>query len=283
MIIETTSRKSMERDLTKYLDITTEELYQYIDYAAEKAKDGLGFNTDIFEYEIASIVCDLQPIKHIDSVMCFHLSRRLNSSLNDDLRSYNLKDLLLTDNPVSNFFADHSILFKEQDKHIDIYYHGRKVKLENTTESDVCYLRSRLGYNTGREDYCFNGFAMRDLLMKNPYAKELYYGPEFLVVLSRFLKDESLVDEFFKQSTYFCYTLKIPLIEIIFDGYDELSNEEKELFIVWQICYRLLKYKESGSKYLFDHDNPIIRAGDNIVLPASYIIDKEIITQEMIK
>lgn len=281
MLIETTSRETMERDLATYLDITIEELSQYIDYAAEKASKDWAFNTDIFKQEITSIIDDLQPLEHIDNVMCFHLSRRLNNSL-DDLHSYNLKDWLLSDNPTVRFLNAHNIFFKEQDNHIAVYYHGLEVMLEDTMKSDVCYLRSRLGYNYGREDYCFNGFAMRDLLMRNSYTRELYDGPEFLVVLSRFLKNRALIDDFIKQSTYFCYTLKIPMQEIIFDEFAELDNDEKESYFVSQICYRLLMY-HGDERTLFDHGNPIIRVADNSILPASYIVNNEIITLDMIE
>ena len=281
LLIETTSRESMEHDLAAYLDITIEELYQYIDYAAEKANVGWAFNTDIFSQEIASIIDDLQPLEHIDSVMCFHLSRRLNNSL-DDLCSYNLKILLLGDNPTVRFLNAHNVFFKKQDNYISIYYRGLEVILENNMETDVCYLRSRLGYNCGREDYFFNGFAMRDLLMKNSYTRKLYDGPEFLVALSHYLKNEALLDDFTKQSTYFCYTLKIPMQKVIFDGFDELNNNEKESHLVSKICQRLLMY--SGHKQtLFDCDNPIIRVTDDSILPANYVVNREIITLDMIE
>lgn len=281
LFIETTSRESMERDLAAYLNITIDELYQYIDSAAEKAHGDWAFNTDIFEQEIASIVEVLQPLGHIDSVMCFHLSRRLNNSL-DDLCSYNLKDWLLGDNAMVNFLNEHGVFFKRQGNQIAVYYRGQELALRDTMNSDACYLRRRLGYNRGREDFCFNGFAMRDLLMKNSYTRELYDGPEFLVVLSRYLKNNTIIDDFIKESTYFCFTLKIPMEQVIFDGLDELDNNQKALYIIGQICYRLLMYSDNGS-ILFDHDNPIIRVADNAILPADYVINSEIITLEMIE
>lgn len=279
MLIETTSRERMEHDLALYLAITTDELYEYIDYAAEKASGDWVFNTDIFEQEIASIVSDLQPSEHIDSIMCFHLSRRLNSSL-DDLNSYNLKDWLLTDNSMVRFLNNHHVFFKAHNNHIAVYYHGHEVMLENRMDSDVCYLRNRFGYNCGQKDFCFNAFAMRDLLMKNTYTRALYDGPEFLIALSHYLQNRTILEDFIKDSTYFCYTLKIPLDEVIFDKSDKLNNEQKERYLIAQICYRLLMYIEERVS-LFDDDNPIIRVADNVTLPASYVINSEIITLEM--
>ena len=47
MFIDTRSKESMESSMSTYLDIPVDELYQYIDYAAEKAqKDQWAFNID---------------------------------------------------------------------------------------------------------------------------------------------------------------------------------------------------------------------------------------------
>ena len=74
--------------------------------------------------------------------------------------------------------------------------------------------------------------------------------------------------------------MKIPLDEVIFDKSDKLNNEQKERYLIAQICYRLLMYIEERVS-LFDDDNPIIRVADNVTLPASYVINSEIITLEM--
>lgn len=269
----------MERDLASYLNITIDKLYEYIDYAAEKAGEDWAFNTDIFNQKLASIVENLQLLEHIDSVMCFHLSRRLNDAL-DDLRSYNLKDLLLGNNAMVKFLNEHDLFFKGRGNQISVYYGGRELELKNTMDSDVCYLRSRFGYNPGREDFCFNGFAMRDLLMKNSYTRSLYNGPEFLVVLARYLRNNTIIDDLIRESTYFCFTLKIPMEQVIFDGFGELDSKQKELHFIEQICYRLLMYKDNG-RVLSDQDNPIIRVSHNAILPADHVIGRETITLEM--
>ena len=59
----------MIASLTSYLDITEDELFQYIDYAANKAQpDRWAFNTDIFEEELLSLFSDLQPEEQIDEI-----------------------------------------------------------------------------------------------------------------------------------------------------------------------------------------------------------------------
>ena len=52
----------MIASLTSYLDITEDELFQYIDYAANKAQpDRWAFNTDNYEEELLSLFSDLHP------------------------------------------------------------------------------------------------------------------------------------------------------------------------------------------------------------------------------
>jgi len=180
LLIDTRTKESMIASLASYLDITEDELFQYIDYAANKAQpDSWAFNTDIFEEELLSIFSDLQPEKQIDEIYVYHLTRRLNGSI-EDKSSDNLKSLLLKESPISLFLRQYGITFIEKDGHPVIVFNDNEISLEDTFESDVCYLRSRLGYNTGREDYCFNGFALRDLLMKTHIQGNYLMGQSFL-------------------------------------------------------------------------------------------------------
>ena len=81
MFIDTRTREGMESGISDFLDITVDEVYQYIDYASEKAQiDQWCFNTDIFADELETIITDLQPEKEIDELLFFHLSRRLRGT-----------------------------------------------------------------------------------------------------------------------------------------------------------------------------------------------------------
>lgn len=56
MLIDTRTKESMIASFATYLDVTEDELFQYIEYAADKAQqDSWAFNTDIFEGELLSI------------------------------------------------------------------------------------------------------------------------------------------------------------------------------------------------------------------------------------
>lgn len=282
MLIDTRTKDSMIASLASYLDITEDELFQYIDYAANKAQpDRWAFNTDIFEEELLSIFSDLQPEEQIDEIYVYHLTRRLNGSI-EDKSSDNLKSLLLKESPISTFLRQYGIAFLEKDSHPVIVFNDNEISLEDTSESDVCYLRSRLGYNTGREDYCFNGFALRDQLMKNSYTRQLFHGPEFLDVLSRYLSVGGLKKTYCDNSKFYCFTYKMTIDEILFDDRDDLGNDEKVDYLLVQIAMRIMSYMES-SKYQYDHDNPIIRIADDACVPESKIVNIEEIKLEMIK
>ena len=122
-----------------------------------------------------------------------------------------------------------------------------------------------MGYNSGREDYCFNGFAFKDLLYKNSYARELEDVPEFIGVLATFLKDRTIGTDYYEQSTYYCYEYLIPIE------------------IAYQVIHRLHDYHYSNSKYMYDNDNPILRLGDFCTMDAKYFVKKEIVTTEMLR
>lgn len=282
MLIDTRTKESIETSLAGLLDISIDELYQYVDYAAYKARsDHWGFNTDVFEEEILNIVSDLQPEEIIDEMYVYHLSRRLENHLMGDA-SDNLKSLLLNESPLSDFLKKYEIQFIDINGHPTINYKNRILELTDTFESDVCYLRGRLGYDEGIEDYCFNGFALRDQLMKNSYTRELYRCPEFIGVLSRFLKNDKICEDYFNSSKYYCYTYKLRVSEIIFDDRDTLSDEEKVNYFIVQLFMRLLAYT-GDTRYMHDHDNPIIRVDDNVCVSAELLIEKEEILEDMMK
>ena len=280
MIINTKSNKEMASSLASYFDITEDELYQYIDYAANKSQQGHFFNTDIFQNELVSIFSDLNPEKTIDEMYVYHLTRRLNDA---DLSCDNLKELLLTENVFTFFLQKHKITFFERDEHPILYYCGKEVDLSNKSDVNVLYLRRRLGYNSNNTDYCFNGFAFKDLLMKNSYTYNLYECPEFIDVLSRCLNDSSIKSDYFNNSKYYCVTYKLKINEILFDERDFLTVEEKIDYFILQLCLRLLEHMCNNEQTLSDSGNPIIRIEDDVCISIKNMVEQEEITREMLK
>lgn len=278
MIIDTKSKEGIENSLSEYLDISKVELYGYIDYASKMAhQKELMFDEVIFENKIADIFFDLHPDEKIEELYTYHLSRRLCQ----DNSFLNLKALLLEDSPVSNFLRNFDITFKEFDSHPILFYKNIEVDLSKDLSTEACYLKKRLGY-FNEDDYCYNGFAFRDLLMRNYYASELNSCPEIINILSKYLGNKNLIREYYNNSQYYCFTYKLKISDLIFDGREGLNNEEKIDYFLTLSCLRLLYYMEN-KRNLFDDDNPIVRLADNFNISASEFVSKEVITLDMLK
>lgn len=157
---------------------------------------------------------------------------------------------------------------------------------EDKHETGDCYfrrhLRYRLGYDTGDVDYCFNGFTFRNTLMKNDYADRLKKGPEFLIELSSYLSIDGLIESYYENSKYYCFTYKMTIDEIIFDEDDNLKTEDKINHFLVQIVKRIMSYIKDG-KYMSDNNNPIVRIADDANVPESKLVNVEEITPEMIR
>lgn len=239
MVIDTTSREGMESSLAHLMDVSVPELYQYIEAAADSAVEGQWcFNQDLFDKAMEDFYSDMIEQELPDEILLFHLSRRLKGSENEI--SYNLQELLTSNNSFSEFLNAHQITFRKgAGNRIILCYRDRQISLENTMSTDVCYLRSRLGYNSGREDFCFNGFAFRDLLMKNQYTRQLQDCPEILERLESYLRIKGLAKEYAEKIEYYCFMYRFPIGCVIFDGKDDLTVEEKQLHLLNQVAYRL--------------------------------------------
>lgn len=283
MLIDTRSKECMENSMSTYLDISVDELYQYIDYASDKAhKDQWVFNTDIFRDELDTIIADLQPEKQIDEMLLFHLSRRLHGT-EDDVSGRNLEDLLTTENPLSEFLRQHKIEFKRGAQNIITFYKGTEVDWDKCRNGNSSYMKSRLGFFKGREDYCFNGFAFKDLLYKNSYASSLSGVPEIIGQMIECLGCRNVGYDFMENSAYYCFEYRVPIDRVMFDDHDSYSRSQKQRYLVHCVLERLLQYSGATStRYMFDHDNPILRLDDHDILPAEFFVQKELITGDMI-
>jgi hypothetical protein len=264
-----------------YFTITPPNLLKFFSLTAQKCIQDKCCNGDILSVEIDTFIQHHMTNQCIDEILFFHLGRRLNS--NDTLTGNNLFELLTIENPLSIFLKEHNVAFTQQNRHLEVYDNGNLIALENTYENGVCYLRSRLGYNIGREDFCFNGFAFKDLLYKNTYAHSLYNGSEFITQLSTFLRRPEIASDYFADSTYYCFEYCAPLEFVLFDNADKLSQDEKVNYFLSQLLGRLFEYFNSDPKYMFDHNNPVLRLFDNANMPIEYYCDREVITFEMLR
>jgi len=282
MYIDTHSQETMEHSICDYLHITKEELLSVFDIAGKAAQTEYYLDNDKFNHVINEFIDSHMPGISIDQILFFHLTRRLNAAQNI-YEGNNLADLLTKKNAMSDFLKKHEVEFLLNNGHLDLFYKGSLVSLERTYEENVPYLRARFGYNKGREDYCFNGFLLKDLLYKNNYAHELSDVPEFIGVLATFLNRRDIGTDYYENSTYYCFEYCIPLDKVLFDNNENLSYEEKQKYLLNQIMHRLYDYTVTELRYMFDHDNPILRLKDKDTMKEEYFVSREKITEEMLR
>lgn len=281
MYIDTHTKETMEKSICSYLCINSKDLCDLFDIAGSEAQQGKFIDGDRLNSVLNSFIDVHMPEVLIDEILFFHLSRRLNAAENCNAGN-NLFDLLSTENAVSSFLKEHDVEFEICDKHLNLIYRGKEVSLEDTNKEHIPYLRWRLGHNANRVDFCFNGFLLKDLLYRNSYARELYDVPEFIGTLATFLKRRDIGTDFFENSRYYCLEYCIPLERIMFDDNEKLDAEKKAKYLLNQILNRLYEYHTSNIKYMFDHDNPMIRLTDSDTMDEKYYVSKEKITWDML-
>lgn len=284
MYIHTHSRHSMEQSLCNYFNISAKELLALLVKAGKVAQTDYYFDGYKFNNVINQFIDSNLPNVLIDQILFFHLSRRLN--LVQSSYSYtgrNLYDLLSTKNVMTEFLKKHEVEFVPIDGHLEILYKNRIVSLADAAEEGVPYLRWRLGHNKDRIDFCFNGFSMKDLLYRNSYARELSDVPEFIGRLATFLKRRDIGTDYYENSRYYCFEYCIPLAKVLFDDSESLSNEAKQKYLLNQIFHRLYDYTVKDIRYMFDHNNPVLRLEDSDILDKEYFISTEEITREMLE
>ena len=259
MVFDTRTSDMMKASLAQYFDIPCEKLVEFILKAADFAqkKSRLAFDTTVFE-------------------------DTLDAFLENFENTYNLRDLLLADNQMSYFLRENGYKFFEEDGHLAFRYNGKEYYPENSSNPDALLLANRLGRNSVEADYCFNGLAFGDSLMRNLYALRLFDGPEFLLSLSAFTHNNSLLKKYKNNSTFYCYRFCIPVEMIIIDGYETFEKDNLIWFLIHQMAYRIMLY-EDGATPISDDGNPIIRIADDAILPIEYLQERHEITLDMLR
>lgn len=282
MYIDTHTKEAMEKTVCSHLGVTVKDLNDLFVFAESEVQKDKFVGGDKLNNIFNSFIKTHLPSKSIDEVLFFHLSRRLNTEKESSLGN-NLFDLLSTQNAMTLFLKEHDVTFEVCDKHLNLIYKGKEVSLEDTYQENIPYLRRRLGHNENRIDFCFNGFLLKDLLYRNNYASALYDVPEFIGVLVEFLKRKDIGTDYFDNSKYYCFEYCVPLEKIMFDDNEKLSIEEKAIYLLNQVLNRLYEYFSSDIRYMFDHDNPIIRLADTDMMDEKYFMSKEEITWDMLR
>lgn len=275
MYIDTHSRESMEKSICGLFQLHPLELGEQLLLLDRAASDDDDYIDKLDKF--VENKCTEYP----NEILLFHLARRLHGT-EDATEGRNLADLLLSENPFSSFMHEKGIDFSKGEQHIDVVYKGNMIDWDKCWHGNSSYMKSRLGYFKGREDFCFNGFAMKDLLYRNSYARELSGVPEFLGQLVECLNCKSVSRQYIENSEYYCYEYKLPLSVVMFDDHDTYSDALKQRYLLRCVLQRLYQYQTSNIRYMFDLDNPILRLADDYTIPSEYYVGREKITFEML-
>lgn len=282
MYIDTHTKDTIQNSVCEIFNIEVRKLEDLFMKATKESYTGMLTDGYKLDKVLDEFIDNRMSDKNIDQILFFHLGRRINSAGNC-LEGKNLLELLSKENEMSLFLKNHEVKFELSDGHLNLYYKDELISLEEKYNDNVPYLRWRLGYNSNRIDYCFNGFVFRDLIFKNRYARSLYDAPEFLCILSQFLRHPLMKKDYFNNSKYYCFEYLVPIDKIYFDDNEKIGKLEKQKYLLNKVLHRLYEYFIRENEYMFDNDNPIIRLSDYDVMQEEYFVSKEEITLEMLK
>lgn len=202
---------------------------------------------------------------NIDKVPFYSISRRLKDTDNDGL---SLLELLTEENSFSNYLKEYGLTFKF-DKEIEMYVNGNKVDIPDEGKYKP-YLKNRFSY-----DYSFKGYAFDDQLMNNEILERVKYGPEFFGHLFNYVdNDDEIIDNYLEQSKLYKFEYLVPIEDIYFENYEELTNEEKQYHILAMMMLRLYFYKYDKDFVETDEMNPLMVVANYKSLSSKYLVNK---------
>jgi len=280
IFIDTYSKHDMERSLFEYFEVSKEDLLDLFFEVDKKSNKGSFTDGQIFNDVINSFIEARMNYDELTHILFFHLGRRLNDTYHDS-PGLNLYELLTKPTTMSLFLKDHGVVFEPDGTKLNLLYKDKVISLDDNYKHESSYLRWRLGH-TKRIDFCFNGFMLKDQIYKNNYARELAAVPEFINVLANYLGDINIGNDYIKSSEYFCFEYCVPIEKIIFDSDDYMAINNKSLYLINRVINRLHDYYANEERYIFDHDNPILRLRDDDIMEHEYFVTKEKISHSML-
>ena len=272
MFIDTRTIEAMEKSLCSLMQTTIDKLYLVLEDIDDQCWKDIYFESGIFANESKKYIVQ-QAKKMPDEIMFYHLSRRLNV-VKEAEEGKNLKELLLTDNAFSGMLRLHGITFSYDGK-IIAFREGQKIQLPSKSgNAEIEYLRRRLGYNKQYQDYCFNGFALRDSILKNEYIPILRGAPEFISRLAEYIGDKELVKDYMQNSEFYCFTYVLPIEQVIFDKHENLNGIAKVYYLITK-CFERLIERRKRPYFINDYGNPMLRLHDNACMEERWFVEKE--------
>lgn len=254
MQIKTTSYQDILESLYGVLGLDEQIVISIIDTGYEMFQHDhkVLVMDDLYDYFINIGKKNLKQV--IDEVSLYQVSRRLDDANNDGL---SLVEVLAGDSSLSRYLKNYGLTFK-YDQEIELYVNGVKVEIREPK------------YNSYMK-YRFIG----DQLENNEIVGIVEGGPEFFGHLFNYIdNDDEIIDNFIEQSKLYQFEYLVPIKDIYFDNYEELSNKEKQLHLIAKALQRLYFYQYDPSFVKSDEDNPIIKMVDDKKLLSQYLAHK---------
>lgn len=248
MIINTNSISELEESLASYFNITKKEFYSYLETSYNR-------DYEIFKDNLRDGLFKLEVSEEIDEIYLYHLSRRLDTN---DKKAYCLRDALVNDTSLKSFLEKYGLIFKNKGDCTEAYYNGELLPLndESIQNTYLGNLSIKLGYsNSSIIDNSFNGFIFKENLKNNSnYYRTLEQCPEFIRVLSYAIDNTDIINDYYDNSNYYCYTYKFPIDEILFAGEENLDKNKKIEYFIMSLCYILIDYNDYKDSYSSNHE-----------------------------
>ena len=268
MQIKTASYQNILDSLCKVLEFDEQAILDIINsaYFMFQQDHKILIMDDLYDYFIAIAQKNLK--ESLDNIFFYNVSRRLDDSDNDGL---SLVEVLISDNSLSNYLRNYGLTFK-YDQEIEMYVNGRKIVMPEEER-----YRTNLKYRlTG--NYSFKGYAFGDQLENNEIIDIVEGGPEFFGHLFNYVdNDDEIIDNFIEQSQLYKFEYLVPIDNVYFEDYDELTNEEKQYHLIAKSMQRLYFYKYDPSFVNSDEDNSVIGMIDDKTLLSQYLISKTVL------
>ena len=237
MIIRTETYRDLEEDLATIMDIDELFLYERLAEISRECLDEFHSDWHKYEEQIDSLISEYADLNMVDEVYIYHLGRHVI----EPKELLPLKNVLLSENKVSDFLKKHDIVFDEQNGKLRFFYKGREITTEEIlTKGHLRLLARRLGH-LEEADFCINGFSFWPNIEKTSdgYYQDLQRSPEIIENIGRFIGKE-LWREFKAQSKYYGIVFKVSVEDIIFDERTDIETKEKKVkFLIKYALYYL--------------------------------------------
>lgn len=264
MQIKTTSYQDIVDSLCQMLDLKEQEIINIIDSCYYMFQQDYQILVLDDQYDYFKTIVQKYIKNKIDKLYFYHISRRLNDV---DDNGYSLSKVLTGNTKLAEYLSTNGLTFEYADR-LNMYVNSSKVNIYNT-EKYTPYLKYRF-----ERDYSFKGYAFADQLQNNDMVKIAEGGPEFFCHLYQFIKNDDLIDHFIEQSKLYRFEYLVPIEDVFFEDYDELTNDEKQLHIIIRALQRLYFYKYDSNFIKYDGDNPIMGIVGDKTLSKKYLISK---------